>query len=123
MSGHEEIERLLAIIADGVRTQMGRPKCLARPSWVDDPTEALLRRHSEELMELANARESLRTLRGLIAGGSQGKAPSGEWPIYEAALRHVFYESVDVVNFAAMLVDPVRLKRLMDPAHPARFVA
>lgn len=123
MRGHEEIERLLAIIADGVRAQMGRPKCLARPSWVDDPTETLLRRHSEELVELANARESLRTLRGLIAGGAQGKAPSSEWPIYEACLRQVFLESVDVVNFAAMLVDPLRLGRIFCEEHPARFVA
>lgn len=95
MSGPEEVEVLVDIISDGVRSKMLRPKCLARPSWLHDSYLALALRVSDELRETETELNSVTT--------DQFDAT---WA------RRVFAETCDVVAFGAMLADKANGRRV-----------
>lgn len=95
MSGPEEVEVLVRILADGVRAKMLRPKYLARGSWLKD---------------------SYLTLRNRVAYGlRETEAELNGYTVEEFGVewaRRVFAETCDVAAFGAMLADKASGRRV-----------
>jgi len=108
MSGPDEVERLIAIISDGIRRKMMRPKCLARPSWKNDSTAQLLRRVTEERYELMVAERDLREW--LISAETGRIIPMRLATVpLDDFVQAVADETFDLAAFGGMLIDPERL--------------
>lgn len=99
MSGPKEVERLIKIVAAGVREKMMRPKCLERPSWRTDSDRALLRRLHEEDDEFHRAYIAFRN--SLIAFDARD-------PLTAEQRLEMVRTVWDMAAFAAMLIDPKR---------------
>lgn len=104
MSGPQEVDIVVSLVSEGLRTKMLRPKCLARPSWLLDSDSSLLARLADERGELA---KSVRDYRRFVS-------PTGATSIDRSLRRDIFLETCDVAAFGAMLVDARRTTFILD---------